>query len=227
MDRDYLFESQFAAAPMPAPHFDDERTLRAARRVVPLEQVAIVSKASKTSYRRQLVVGAAFAVAILLGAGVALLSVYVRHINSETSTGAAVEIDEPQPLETATQPSSTVGEGQEVSASSHVVAGKTDEQTNASLAAKGRRAEDRPSRTMSQSVKTVPRGEPDDSNERDDSFDPGDDGTRNDRKPVLVEQWEERRSRREMRRERRGRDAYPNRDLFRIDEIFQGSRRPE
>jgi hypothetical protein len=227
MDRDYLFESQFAAAPMPAPHFDDERTLRAARRVVPLEQVAIVSKASNASHRRQLVIGVAFAVAILLGAGVALLSVYVRQSNIETSTGAAVEIEEPQPLETATLPSSMVGEGQEDSASSHVVAGKTDEQTNASLAAKGRRIEDRPSRTMSQSVKTVPRGEPDDSNERYDSFNPGDDGMRDDGKPVLVDQWEERRLRRETRRERRDRDAYHNRDLFRIDEIFQGSRRPE
>src|SRR5258705_12602540 len=211
---------------MLAPHFDDERTLRAARRVVPLEQVPIVSKASKASHRRQLVIGAAFAVAILLGAGVALLSVYVRQSNIKTSAGAAAAIEESQPLETATVPSSTVAERQEDSASSHVVAGNPDEQTNASIAAKGRRVEERPGRTTSQSVKTAPRDEADGSNERDDSFDPGDDGTGNARKPVLMDQWEERRSRREMRRER-GRDAYHNRDLFRIDEIFQGSRRPE
>jgi hypothetical protein len=227
MDRDYLFESQFAAAPMPAPHFDDERTLRAARRVVPLEQVAIVSKTSKASHRRRFVIGAAFAVAILLGAGVALLSVYVRQSNIETSSGAAAEIEEPERLETATSPSSTVAESQEDSATSHVVAGNSDEQTNASITAKGHRVEERPGRTTSQTVKTVPRDEADDSHERDDSFDPGDDGMRNDRKPVLVDQWEERRSRREMRRERRVRDAYPNSVLFRIDEIFQGSRRPE
>lgn len=227
MDRDYLFESQFAAAPMPAPHFDDERTLRAARRVVPLEQVAIVSKASNVSHRRQLVIGAAFALAILLGAGVALLSVYVRQSNIETSAGAAAESEEPQPLETATVPSSTVAKSHEDAAISHVVAGNPDELTNASIVAKERRVEERPGRTTSQSVKALPRDEADVRKERDDSFDPGDDGMRNDRKPVLVEQWEERRSRREMRRERRGRDAYPNRDLFRIDEIFQGSRRPE
>src|SRR5258705_10025396 len=143
MDRDYLFESQFAAAPMPAPHFDDERTLRAARRVVPLEQVAIVSKASNVSHRRQLVIGAAFALAILLGAGVALLNVYVRQSNIETSAGAAAESEEPQPLETATVPSSTVAESHEDAAISHVVAGNPDEQTNA-LVAKERRVEERP-----------------------------------------------------------------------------------
>ena len=164
-------------------------------------------------------ISGAFAVAILLGAGVALLSVYVRQSNIETSTGAAAEIEEPQRLETATVPSSTVAESQEDSASSHVVAGNPDEQTNASIAAKGHRGEERPGRTTSQTVKTVPRDEADDNNERDDSFDPGDDGMRNDRKPVLVNQWEERRLRREMRRERRGRDANPNRDLFRIDDL--------
>jgi hypothetical protein len=227
MDRDYLFESQFSAAPMSAPHFDDERTLRAACRVVPLEQVPIVFKASKASHRRQLVIGAAFAVAILLGAGVALLSVYLRQSNIKTSAGVAAEVEEPQPLETATVPSSTVAESQEDSASSHGVTGNPDEQTNASIAAKGHRVEERPGRTTSQSVKTVPRDEADARNESEDSFDPSADGMRNDRKPVIVDQWEERRSRREMRRERRGRDAYPNRDLFRIDEIFQGSRRPE
>ena len=226
MDRDYLFESQFAAAPMSAPHFDDERTLRAARRVVPLEQVAIVSKAARASHRRRLVIGAAFAVAILLGAGVALLSVYLRQSNIETSAGAAAAIEEAQPLETATVPSSTVAEGQEDSVSSHVVTGNPDEQTNASIAAKARRVEERPGRTTSQTVKTVPRDEANDRTELDDSFDSGDEGMRNDRNPVVVDQWQETRSRREMRRER-SRDAYHNRDLFRIDEIFQGSRRPE
>jgi hypothetical protein len=43
--------------------------------------------------------------------------------------------------------------------------------------------------------------------------------------PTLREQWEERRLRRAMRRERRDeRNARRNRDLFRIDELFEGQR---
>ena len=55
------------------PHFDDERTLLAARRVVPLEKIE-----KKARHRRQWFLGGAFALAMMLGAASALVASYLK-----------------------------------------------------------------------------------------------------------------------------------------------------
>jgi hypothetical protein len=47
------------------------------------------------------------------------------------------------------------------------------------------------------------------------------------RDAVLVDEWQERRARRVMRRERRRLDQYNHRDLSNLDEIFEGRRKPQ
>jgi hypothetical protein len=46
------------------------------------------------------------------------------------------------------------------------------------------------------------------------------------RSAVLYDQWEERRARRALRRERRRAERYNHRDLSNLNEIFEGRRRP-
>jgi hypothetical protein len=55
------------------PHFDDERTVLRARRVVPLEAID-----SKLKHRRLWFLGGAFVVAMILGAASALVSAYIK-----------------------------------------------------------------------------------------------------------------------------------------------------
>ena len=54
------------------PHFDDERTLRAAQPVVPLARI------NRTRHRRQWFLGGAFAIAMMLGAATALIASYLK-----------------------------------------------------------------------------------------------------------------------------------------------------
>ena len=46
------------------------------------------------------------------------------------------------------------------------------------------------------------------------------------RDTVLYDEWQERRARRAMRRERRRAERYNDRDLSNLNEIFEGRRRP-
>src|ERR1700750_3144786 len=59
------------------PHFDDERTLLSARRVVPLEKIE-----KKARHRRQWFLGGAFTLAMMLGAATALVASYLKHRNA-------------------------------------------------------------------------------------------------------------------------------------------------
>ena len=58
------------------PSFDDERTVLAARRVVPLEQID-----ARVKHRRRWFLGSAFAIAMFLGAVSALISAYFKFRN--------------------------------------------------------------------------------------------------------------------------------------------------
>src|SRR3954454_6791118 len=71
------------------PHFDDERTLISARRVVPLEKIE-----AKARHRRQWFLGGAFVIAMMLGAASALVASYLKLRNvPQTATELSVEPD--------------------------------------------------------------------------------------------------------------------------------------
>src|SRR5262245_3970063 len=79
-----------------APHFDDERTLLSARKVVPLEKIE-----KKVIRRRRWFLGGAFATAMLLGAASALVTAYVRLRNTETPATEITQVEEtPAPVAT-------------------------------------------------------------------------------------------------------------------------------
>ena len=80
------------------PHFDDERTVLTARRVVPLKKIE-----AKARHRRQWFLGGAFAIAMMLGAGSALVASYLKLRNApQTVTEVVVEPDiAPEPVAVA------------------------------------------------------------------------------------------------------------------------------
>jgi len=84
------------------PHFDDERTLLTARRVVPLEKIE-----KKARHRRQWFLGGAFAIAMMLGAASALLASYLKLRNvPQTAIEQPVDPDV-APVAVATAPASS------------------------------------------------------------------------------------------------------------------------
>src|SRR5688500_13762251 len=71
-----------------SPTFDDERTVASARPVVPLAKIK--------THRRIWLLGGAYALAMMLGVGIALLGAYLRLPNTPTAPPAAsIEISEP------------------------------------------------------------------------------------------------------------------------------------
>ena len=73
--------------PVQPPHFDDERTVLSARRVVPLEQIN-----AKVRHRRHWLLGGAFAIAMMLGAASALAAFYLNLRNVAPPPVAEVEV---------------------------------------------------------------------------------------------------------------------------------------
>src|SRR5262249_26096537 len=86
------------------PNFEDERTLLSARRVVPLEKIE-----ARVRHRRQWFLGAAFAIAMMLGATTALVASYVKHRNvPQTAVESSVVPDVAAPVAVAaSSPSDT------------------------------------------------------------------------------------------------------------------------
>lgn len=148
------------------PHFDDERTVLSARRVVPLEAID-----TKVKHRRRWFLGGAFAIAMFLGAASALVSAYFKMRNvpdPQIQSVSVSSLPEPTPeLE--------------------------------SVAVVPERPKPRPrntdNRNTVQSIKPIKR-------------------------PVLVNEWQERRE----RRVERPKAQHNDRDLSNIDEIFEGRR---
>src|SRR5215213_4011635 len=73
------------------PHFDDELTVLSARPVVPLEKIA------KVNHRRHWLLGGAFVLAMLLGAGSALLASYLRLRSVPAATAEEISQEETTP----------------------------------------------------------------------------------------------------------------------------------
>ena len=188
------------------PHFDDERTLLSARRVVPLEKID-----AKERHRRQWLLGGAFALAMMLGAASALLASYMKLRNVPT---VASEISE---VETPAVPVAVVAEpvqGDLLVTEDTVETVNIEEPAAEPVTPKRvRRAATVNRNTEMVRPRTVQEmGSEDDELERI-------------RQAVLVDEWQERRARRAARRERRNRMDHHDRDLSNLDEIFEGQRR--
>ena len=182
------------------PHFDDERTVLTARRVVPLEKIE-----AKARHRRQWFLGGAFAIAMILGAASALVASYVKLRNA------------PQPVTEAVVEPEVTPEPVAVAESSPSATPTPEEQV----------AETTPPVTPSKEPKhrTVPASpilEP--AEDRDVRQASEEEQLQQVRDAVLYDEWQERRARR-VERQRRRADRYNHRDLSNLDEIFEGRRR--
>jgi type IV secretory pathway VirB10-like protein len=183
------------------PHFDDERTILRARRVVPLEKIE-----AKARHRRQWFLGTAFAVAMILGAGSALVAWYVKQRTApQATTEVAVEPEtEPAPVavvESAPSPTPTPEE-QVAETTAPVTARKEPKRRPIPAPYDPEPVDDRNVRHANEAEQLQQI-----------------------RDAVLYDEWQERRARRVERRERRRAERYNHRDLSNLDEIFEGRRR--
>ena len=200
--KEYTFdrsvETRTSAVP---PHFDDERTVLSARQVVPLEKIN-----ARVRHRRQWFLGGAFAIAMVLGAGSALLASYLklRNVSNPGSEVTQIELT-PAPLVT-----------EDAVASQPPIVASFEEPAVIPVAPK---KESTPKR------RTLPASEPDFIPPRTSPRVNEEEELERIRDAVLFDEWQERRARRAIRRERRRADRY-DRDLSNLDELFEGPRRP-
>jgi hypothetical protein len=190
------------------PRFDDERTVLSARRVVPLEKIN-----SKGRHRKQWFLGGAFAIAMMLGAASALLASYLKLRTVQNAPAEITQVDVPQaPVAVVENPPAEeipVAAVDEESADTEELI--PEESTPKKAPAK---------RTT---AVTATRHDDDASDTRKMSED---DALHQIRDTVLYDEWQERRARRVLRRERRRAERNGYRDLSNLDEIFEGRRRP-
>jgi type IV secretory pathway VirB10-like protein len=183
------------------PHFNDEQTLLTARRVVPLEKIE-----KKARHRRQWFLGGAFAIAMMLGAASALVASYLKFRNApQAATEAVVEPDDVPALATVeSTPSATpTPEVEQVAETAPPVTPRKE--------------------PKHRTVPVQDRVEPID--DRDTRQASKAEQLQQIRDAVLYDEWQERRARRVLRRERRRAERYNHRDLSNLDEIFEGRRR--
>jgi hypothetical protein len=187
------------------PHFDDELTVLSARPVVPLKKIN-----ARLRHRRRWLLSGAFVLAMMLGAGSALLASYLRlrntpapapEISQEESTPEPLAVAESVPSESPVEES--LAEPSPVTSDEH-------EQKKAAPAKR----------------RTIARSTPDLDLPRNDSNVNEEQDLNRIREAVLYDQWQERRARRVARRERRRLDRYNHRDLSNLDEIFEGRKKP-
>jgi len=183
------------------PHFNDEQTVLRARRVVPLVKIE-----AKARHRRQWFLGTAFALAMMLGAGAALVASYVKLRKApQAATEVAVEPEaESAPVavvESTPSPTSTPEE-QVAETTPQVTARKEPKRRTVPAPYDPEPVDDRSVRQANEAEQLQQI-----------------------RDAVLYDEWQERRARRVERRERRRAERYNHRDLSNLDEIFEGRRR--
>jgi hypothetical protein len=183
------------------PHFNDERTIRSAQPVVPLNTVV------KERRQRRLLLGAAFVIACLLGstAALALISLRQPSVVADKSE-AAVEPKAEDTQEQAAQ--SNVTETSEVlpanESDSEDITSEVVDHESTKAKKKSRKHAAAPSQ-----VRIMVNTSPSDNGQA-----------------RMVSQWEEKRQRRVNReRDPDNRQNHHSSDLFRIREIFEGPRR--
>jgi len=191
--------------PVRSPEFDDERTLLSARRVVPLNEID-----AKVRRRRNWFLGGAFALAMMLGAASALVASYLRLRN--VPSVATSEVSEP---DVALAPVAVVENPHSPEPAESPV---TEEPDEALL------AEEAPKKEPVAKRRTVVKHTQQPVELRDDPKISEEERLQQIRDAVLYDEWQERRARRVMRRERRL-ERYNHRDLSNLDEIFEGRRR--
>lgn len=194
-----------------APHFDDERTLLSARRVVPLEKIE-----AKARHKRQWLLGGAFAIAMMLGAASALVASYLK-LRNAPQTAAELPVEpEAAPATVAVAQSSPTDTPVVENEDTAVADDETVEETAPPPVTPKKEAAPKHRAVVAQSdpepIDTRNMSE----HEQLDQI----------RSAVLYDEWQERRARRAMRRERRRAEHYNHRDLSNLDEIFEGRRRP-
>jgi hypothetical protein len=192
------------------PHFDDERTLLAARPVVPLDKIE-----AKARHRRQWFLGGAFALAMMLGAASALVASYLK-LRNVPQTATELTVDEPAmapvaAVQSSPTPTPTPVEDAEV----------LEDTEDTELPA------EEPKRDSVAKHKTVtPKHTEEPVEQRDMRQMSDEEDLEQIRDAVLYDRWQERRARRIERRERRRAERYNHRDLSDLNEIFEGRRRP-
>lgn len=194
------------------PHFDDELTLLSARPVVPLEKIN-----AKSRHRRQWFLGGAFAIAMMLGAASALLASYlkmrnVQNVAASSEVATPVDVSVSPVAVTENPPAEAPVAAIEQTANAEEL---TPEETAPKKAPVTKRSV------------VIAATKPDDnmSDQSDSRRMSEDDSLHQIRDAVLFDEWQERRARRVLRRERR-RAERNHRDLSNLDEIFEGRRRP-
>lgn len=209
--REELFENPVERrTSVPSPHFDDRRVALRAQPVVPLAKIR-----TKVRLRRLWFLSGAFAIAMMLGAASALITVRVKRIapNSEIP-----QISEPETDTTATAAAQLPAVEEAAIVDSAVDSdGQIADSTTVEEEPVARPAPKRPE-PLAQRPRIV-------NSHRDrNAVQPSEEEQLEQiREAVLYEQWQERRARRAARRERRNR-MY-DRDLSNLDEIFEGPRR--
>jgi hypothetical protein len=190
---------------VPAPRFEDRRVLQRAQPVVPLKEIR-----TRLTLRRSLFLSGAFAIAMILGAASALVAVRVKRISGNTEipqiaepeTTADAQVETPPPADLISD--STVAEETPI------------EQPARPTVTAHKRSE-----PLAERPRVVnPDREP--ANDRVGTQPSEEEQLQQIRDAVLYEQWQERRARRAARRDGRNRG-----DLSRVDELFEGPRRPE
>lgn len=182
---------------IPPPHFDDERTVLSARRVVPLERIN-----AKVRNRRYWLMAGALTVAMMLGAASALVASYLK-LRNVAAPVAEVEVDSAPLAVAESVPAAVVEEPVPV---------PTESPESPKPAAPPKR------KTVAKPIDELYKPSPTQKVSEDEDLD-------RIREAVLYDEWQERRARRAERRERRRLDRYNHRDLSNLDEIFEGRRR--
>jgi hypothetical protein len=192
------------------PNFDDERTLRSARPVVPLAKID-----AKLRYRRHWLLGGAFALAMMLGAASALLASYLNLRNVPNSVASVSEVESTAAPVVAAAPEAVASE---LPANEDTEKVENPEESVTLVVPRKAPTERRRliiNRNSDSERPRVVRETDDDDEENLERI----------REAVLLDAWEERRARRAARRERRNRADHHDRDLSNLDEIFEGRRR--
>jgi len=222
MERQQIIETRNVYPP--DPHFDEERTLLSARPVVPLGELN-----PKAGSRGWLLLTGGIAFAILLGAGTAVLIVQLEQRRVAPAISVSSKPANTQQSENVSAPfdtsdvSSPNDTANSLSSEPPVTPLKRHQVEKVAIAQKTNVSSRRPDAvaTDSEIVHQLPASN---------NADPNTEGaaqSMSDRKGRREQRWEERRLRREASRDRRDNNRDPSADLFRIREIFEGTRRPD
>lgn len=190
-----------------APRFEDRRVVQRAQPVVPLREIRASVRNRKIWF-----LSAAFVLAMMLGAASALVAVRIKRMHSAAN----------QVTQVTAEPTSEAADPETETASAAAIPLESPEET--APATEEAPPVKRTPKVQQQSPAVAER--PRMVTPRPGEVAPSEEEQlRQIREAVLYDQWQERRMRRAARRERRNR--YGDRDLSHVDEIFEGTRRPD